>query len=292
MKLTLALLQIAPTQGDQTKNLEKGVRYCREAKLHGADLVVFPELWNIGFSPCPFDTEGRRTWEASAIDQTSRFFQAFVAVARELTISIALTYLEKHDPKPRNSVSIINGQGQIVLSYSKRFICSFGKEELLKPHPNREHIGCDFNCDPGDSFEVCTITGKNGAVRVGAMICADREFPEAATELMIKGAEIIVVPNSCDWEQVRSSLLQGRAFENLLAIAMVNYPTPMANGHSQAYTCVAWKGGVPAETLLVEAGEDEAIVLAEIDVSAIREFRCEEAWRMDYRKSWYRDTET
>jgi predicted amidohydrolase len=73
---------------------------------------------------------------------------------------------------------------------------------------------------------------------------------------------------------------------------MANYPAPMTNGHSQAYTCVAWNDGVTAETLLVEAGEDEDIVLAEIDVKAIREFRRQEAWRMDYRKSWYRNTRT
>lgn len=28
------------------------------------------------------------------------------------------------------------------------------------------------------------------------MICADREFPELATQLMLNGAELIVVPNA------------------------------------------------------------------------------------------------
>ena len=194
MKFTIALLQIAPTQGNQDKNLEKGIRYCREAKMRGADLVVFPELWNIGFAACPIDTTGMRAWKASAIDQKDQFFQEFVALARELKLNIAITYLARHVPKPQNSVSIISGLGEVVLDYSKQFICDFGKEEFLKPHPNRDDIGCDFNCDPGDSFEVCTLVGRGGEVRVGAMICADREFPEAATELMLNGAEVIVVP--------------------------------------------------------------------------------------------------
>jgi predicted amidohydrolase len=285
MRFTIALLQIAPAGNKQDKNLEKGIQYCREAKMRGADLVVFPELWNIGFTPCPIDVAGMQTWESSAIDPQNEFFQKFVALARELKLNIAITYLAKHTPKPRNTVSIINGQGEVVLNYSKRFICNFGKEELIKPHPNRDDIGCDFNCDPGDSFEVSALAGKQGEVRVGAMICADREFPEAATELMMKGAEIIVVPNSCQWDQIRSSLLQARAFENLLAIAMANYP---ASGHSQACTCVAWKDSVSAETVLVEAGKEEGIVLAEVDVSAIREFRQIESWRMEYRKDWRR----
>jgi predicted amidohydrolase len=287
MRFTVALLQIAPAQGNQGKNLEKGIRYCREAKARGADLAVFPELWNIGFAPCPFDSAGMRDWISSAIDHNDQFLRQFTELARELDLNIAITYLAKHAPKPRNAVSVINGQGKVVLSYSKRFLCNFGKEEVLKAHPNPDDVGCDFNCDPGDSFEVCTLSGTEGEVKIGTMICADREFPEPATELMIRDAEIIVVPNACHWDKMRESLLQARAFENLLAIAIANYPAPLNNGHSQAHTCVAWKHGVSANTLLVEAGEDEGIVLAEIDVSAIREFRRREAWRLDHRKNWY-----
>lgn len=288
MKFTIALLQIVPEGNDQNKNLAKGIRYCKEAKVRGADLVVFPELWNIGFTPCPIDAPGRQAWEASAIDQTDDFFKSFVALARELDLNIAISYLEKHSPKPRNTVAIINGQGEVVLNYSKRFICNFGLDELQKPNPNTDELGCDFNCDSGESFNVCTLRGKEGEVTVGAMICADREFPEAGTELMLKGAEIIVVPNSCHWDKLRSSLLEARAFENQLAIAMANYPVPKTNGHSQAYTGVAWKNGVPKQTLLVEGGEGEELVLAEIDVSAIRDFRKEESWRMEYRKNWHK----
>jgi predicted amidohydrolase len=289
MKFTLALLQIAPVGADPSENREKGIRYCREAKDRGADLLVFPELWSIGSTPCPLDAAGRRAWEAFAMDQESHFFCDFVTVARELNLNIALSYLEKHAPKPRNTVSIIDGRGEVVLDYSKRFICNFGLEELQGPNPSLDEIdiGCDFNCDPGGTSDVCTLTGEDGEVRVGAMICADREFPEPAADLMMKGAEIIVVPNSCTWDRIRSSMLEVRAFENLLAIGMANYPAPKTNGHSQAWTGVAWKSGVPTATLLVEAGQEEGIVLAEIDVGAIRDFRKEESWRMQHRRNWY-----
>jgi predicted amidohydrolase len=289
MKFIIALLQIAPEGADLNKNLEKGTRYCRNAKARGADLVVFPELWSIGFSPCPVDAPGMQAWEDSAIDEKSQFFQGFVKLARELDLNIAITYLEKHSPKPRNTVAIINGQGEIVLKYSKVFICNFGAGDLQKLDADIHNLdlGCDFNCNPGGHFSVCTLRGKEGQVNVGAMICADREFPEAGTALMLKGAEIIIVPNSCDWDKVRSSLLEGRAFENQLAIVVANYPRPMTNGHSQAYTGAAWKNGEPRPTLLVEAGESEEIVIAKIDVSAIRDFRKEESWRMKYRKNWY-----
>ena len=285
MEFTVALLQIAPFGNDQSRNLAKGLQNCREAKALGADLAVFPELWNIGFTPSPIDFEARHLWTGSAIDQRSTFFQSFATVARELDLNIAITYLEAHQPMPRNTLSVIDGRGEVILNYSKVFICGFGKEELLRPNPNVQDIGCDVNCSPGELFDVCTLVGAEGEVKIGAMICADREFPEAAGQLMLNGAELIVVPNACTWDDIRTAGLKTRAFENLVGIAMVNYPAPRNNGNSQAHTCVAWRNGRSIDTLIAEAGEREEILLAIFDMEAIREFRSTESWRMDYQRA-------
>lgn len=288
MKFKIALLQILP-ESNQEKNLEKGLEYCRKAKELGADLVLFPELWNIGFESCPFDKEGKGKWENSAIDQQSDFFQSFVKLAKELELNIALSYLEKYTPKPKNSVSIIDKDGRVVLNYSKVFICNFGLDELTKENPNLDDIGCDYNCTPGSTFDVCTLQGKDGEVKVGAMICADREFPEAATQLMLNGAEIIVVPNACEFDDIRKALLKAQAFENLLGIAVANYPTPKDNGNSMAVHPAAWNDkGKSQDTLIVEAGEEEGIFLVEFDLDQIRNFRKMEFWRLNYRKNWYK----
>jgi len=283
MAFTVALLQIESFGMDQSRNLEKGLRCCRDAKLLGADLVVFPELWNIGCAQCPINAAGRQIWIASAIDHRSEFFRSFADLAKELDVNIAITYLEAHLPKPRNSASIINRGGAVVLNYSKVFICDFGREELLKPTPDVHEIGCDVNCSPGDSFDVCTLQGDQDQVTVGAMICSDREFPEPATQLMLNGAELIVVPNACIWDEVRTASLKTRAFDNMVGIAMANYPGPRA-GNSQAYTCVAYRGGDPQEPLIAKAGENEEILLVRFDMEDIREYRAVEAWRMEYRR--------
>ena len=285
MQFTVALLQIAPLGNDQGRNLAKGLQYYREAKALGADLAVFPELWNIGFTPSPIDSEARQAWMGSAIDQRSTFFKSFAALARELDLNIAITYLEANQPMPRNTVSVIDRRGEVMLNYSKVFICDFGKDEVLKPNPNVDDIGCDVNCSAGESFDVCKVAGEEGEVKVGAMICADREFPEAASELLLNGAELIVVPNACTWDDIRSAGLKTRAFENLVGIAMVNYPVPRNNGNSQAYTCVAWRNGKSIDTLIAKSGEREEILLAAFDMDDIREFRSTESWRMDYRRA-------
>lgn len=283
MTFTVAMLQLAPSD-DPNENLATGLARCREAKSLGADLAVFPELWNIGAASCPLDPAGREAWTAAAIHPQSDFFRAFAALARELELNIALTYLEAHAPKPRNSVSIIDRQGEVALHYSKVFICNFGEEELLKPNPSPGDIGCDVNCSPGDSFPVCSLRGSDGAVRVGAMICADREFPEPAARLMCNGAELIVIPNACTWDGIRTTGLKTRAFENLVGVAMANYPEPAANGQSQAYTCVPWKDGCEREMLLAQAGSGEQILLAAFDLDEIRAFRQTESWRMQYQR--------
>ena len=46
--LKVALLQIMPT-GTQQGNLEKGTEYCRLAREMGADIALFPEMWNVGY---------------------------------------------------------------------------------------------------------------------------------------------------------------------------------------------------------------------------------------------------
>ena len=285
MKLTVALLQILPDGIDQEHNRRKGIQWCRQAKAKGADLVLFPEMWNIGYALRPLDKAGQQKWEASAIDQSSNFFQSFVELAQELHLNIALTYLEKYHPKPRNTLSLITSRGEVVLNYSKVFICDFGEEELAKEHPDLNEVGCDYACAPGNTFEVCALQTNEGAVTIGGMICADREFPEAAGELMVKGAELIIVPNACTWDELRASQLKVRAFENFAGIAMANYPSPKNNGHSSAYHCVAWdRRGNSQNTRMVEAGEDEGLYLAAFDLDAIRDFRQAEKWRLDYRK--------
>lgn len=71
----------------------------------------------------------------------------------------------------------------------------------------------------GEGFYVSQLDTEKGRIKVGAMICYDREFPESARILMLKGAELILVPNACPMEINRHSQLRTIAFENMTAIA-------------------------------------------------------------------------
>lgn len=284
-KLNIALLQINSYKFDQKANLEKGLKYCREAAAAGADIILFPEIWSIGyesfddsvfehdFDPLniPEDIEKKiETWNSNAVDVNSGFINSFKDLSKELEISIAVTFLQKGNDKPLNSVVLTDKHGEIVLNYSKVHTCDFSME---------------YFCEPGKKFFVCVLETKKGKVNIGVMICFDREFPESARELMLLGAEIILVPNSCSMDTHRTAQLRTRAFENMVGIALANYPSPKCNGRSMAYSPVVYdKDGNELDNLIVMADEAEGIFYAEFDIDAIREFRKSEVWGNAYRK--------
>ena len=68
-----------------------------------------------------------------------------------------------------------------------------------------------------------------GPVRVGAMICYDREFPESARLLMLRGAELILTPNACPMEINRLSQLKYAG----AAVAVRDGGRVIAGGDSQ-----------------------------------------------------------
>ena len=266
-KLKIALLQMKPTETLEG-NLEKGIECCRGAKDQGADIVLFPEMWSCGYT-IPEDINELRHMAVAA---DGDFVNTFADLAKELDMAIGITILEKHDPLPRNTICLFDRKGNLQYSYAKVHTCDFGDECRL---------------DAGDDFYVTDLDTVKGTVRVGSMICYDREFPESARILMLKGAELILVPNACPMEINRLSQLRGRAYENMLAIATCNYPAghPDCNGHSTIFDGVAYLPELPEsrDTCILEAGGSEGIYIADLDMNMLRGYREHEVHGNAYR---------
>ena len=267
--LNIALLQIAPT-GSLQGNLEKGIAACRKAKAKGADIALFPEMWSCGYDICEPPPE---EWLCKAIPLNSEFVACFGALAAELEMAIAVTLLEQYEPKPRNTVVLFDRFGGQKLVYAKVHTCDFGAEKDLTP---------------GEEFAVTPLDTAKGNVQVGAMICYDREFPESARLLMLKGAEVVLVPNACPMEIHRLSQLRARAFENMMTVATCNYPAtvPDCNGGSSVFDGVAylphWQG--ERDDCLLQAGQEEEILMATVDLNLLREYRSCEVHGNAYRR--------
>lgn len=249
-----ALLQIAPT-GSMEGNLTKGLDYCRQAKNSGANLVLFPEAWQAGYAPELMNTE-------FAIDNTHSFVTEHVRLAKELQMAIAVTYIKQDGNGPKNNLLLIDQYGNIVLEYAKVHICDF------KPD------GMEQNLVSGENFNVAELQYSNGSIKLGAMICMDREFCESARTLSLKGAELIIVPNSCQLAtdnilgDARLAGFRAIAYQELVGVAMTNYPSPKNDGHSCAFDNLGKQ--------IVMADDREQIVIVEFEIDQLRKIRNEE----------------
>ena len=267
--LNIALLQIAPC-GTLEGNLEKGIASCRKARALGADIALFPEMWSNGYN-----IYGRPAaqWKAEAIPADSEFVGAFGALAKELDMAIGITFLEEYQGGPRNSMVLFDRFGRRKITYAKVHTCDFDVER---------------NLTPGEDFYSATLDTACGEVKVGAMICYDREFPESARILMLQGAELILVPNACPMEINRLSQLRARAYENMLAIATCNYPdsAPDCNGGSSVFDGVAYLPELDGsrDTCILQADGAEGIYLAKLDLEQLRRYRESEVHGNAYRR--------
>ncbi len=266
--LKIALLQIAPCK-NLKENLEKGMAYCKKAKEKGADIALFPEMWSNGYDIYnrPVDE-----WKKDAVSIDSDFINAFGMLAKQLDLAIGITLLEKYKNAPRNSLALFDRFGELKFVYAKVHTCDFDVER---------------NLTAGEDFYVTTLDTSCGKVKTGAMICYDREFPESARILMLKGAELILVPNACPMEINRLSQLRARAFENMLAIATCNYPktVPDCNGYSSVFDGVVYLPNESGsrDTCIFQAGEEEGIYIAELNLKQLQEYRTCEVFGNAYR---------
>jgi len=242
---------------------EPGAILARAKEQH-AEIVVFPEMFSNGHSTFdPSDAISRANWQQSAAQLDGAYVDRFRQAARAHEIYVVATLLEAADPKPFNSALLITPQGETVLHHRKVYICDFDAPELA--------------CDRGHEFSVTDIQTSAGPVRVGMMICMDREFPEAARSLSRAGAEIALIPNCCtlatdkNQSDVRIAQARGRAFEMVMGLAVANYPAPRADGHSFAVD--------PNGTAIAMAGDAPCLTVATFDLDLIRSVRIEDRFR-------------
>ena len=269
MKLKIALLQISP-ECSLEGNLEKGIKACKKAKEMEADIALFPEMFSCGYDiyERPFSV-----WKKDAISVNGDFVSSFKNLSKELNMAIGITLLEEYNHKPRNTMVLFDRFGNEKFIYAKVHTCDFGVEN---------------NLTPGEEFFVTDLDTEKGNVKVGAMICYDREFPESARILMLKGAELILVPNACPMEINRLSQLRARAYENMTAIATCNYPetVPDCNGGSTVFDGVAYLPELEGsrDTCLFMADGKEGVYIAELDLEMLRDYREREVHGNCYRR--------
>ena len=258
MIFKIAILQARSENANICKNIDKIKNTMKEASMNNADILLLPECFVTGYD-LPM------TYEKSISDD-DEVIKSICKSAKEYRIGIVLTSFTKGEKQPQNTAFVINKSGKILMKYSKVHTCDFADEK---------------NVEAGKEFKVCDFDG----IKIGIMICYDREYPESARVLMLKGAEIILVPNDCGAMKPRLQALSTRAYENMVGIAMAN-PNGVNAGCSCAYSPNCWdeNGECIENTILLADDCSEGIFYAEFDMDKIRDYRSREMMGNTFRK--------
>jgi predicted amidohydrolase len=203
--LRVGSLSIFPEKWNKQANAEKIERMVRDAARQKAELVITPEGVLEGYVVNEFihekDPEKKAALAARfrevAEPADGPYLKRFAALSKELKIHLILGYLEADGEKTFNTAALFGPDGKRIGFYRKTHFAQ----------------GYDVNppgYTPGDDYPVF----QAGKVKVGMMICFDRQLPEPARHLAVAGADIIACPAYGSWGEWNTQLMQVRAREN------------------------------------------------------------------------------
>jgi predicted amidohydrolase len=208
-EVVVAAAQMDVSLLDRSGNLEKMQAAVRTAKLeHGADLVVFPELANIGYIKDRDKHFGAR-YIKCAEKVPGEFTSALGDLAEKHGVHIISGMAEAHPTIPGvlyNSAVLVGPTGELAGVHRKAHIPGHEKHYFIPAHTN-------------DVFE--TDLG-----RIGVGICYDNQFAELTRTYALKGAEILVMlwnmPSFSNSGTILHRLTSVRAFENRMYAVSCN----------------------------------------------------------------------
>jgi predicted amidohydrolase len=240
----VALAQLACVEGDTAANAAAARRAIDEAAGSAADFVILPELHLTGFV-------GRRELPAVAEPWPGAALDALVRHAAAQGLGLCTSFVEAGPgDRPFNTAVLCDREGRIIAGYHKSHL--FDAERSLY-EPGGELV------PPVDA----------GGVRTGVLVCYDIEFPEAARQLGLAGAQCLFVPsaNMAPWGERHRLFCRARALENHLFVAYCNRCGEGPGLHYVGGSTIV----DPMGRILCDAGDTEAVVYADLDTAVIAE---------------------
>lgn len=228
-----------------TANLERVCDKLHEAAKIGAKLVIFPECALSGYA---FDLKMQARRYSDSVPGPAT--KVIADNCQELGIWSVVGMLERDDERLFN-VAVLIGPNGLLAKYRKIHL---------------PFLGVDRFTTPGDRpFEVHDI----GGLKVGLSICYDGSFPETTRILMLKGADLVVLPTN--WpagaESTVQHLVQCRALENHLFYAAVNR---IGTERGTRYIGQSRIVNVNGDLLASAGPDEETMLVAEIDPERAR----------------------
>lgn len=280
-RVTVGLVQSRVRQTRQ-ETLDHTAERVREAAARGAELVALQELFASPYF-CQNEDPAAFEW-AEEVDGPT--VSAFVSVARETRTTLIVPFFERRAPGLfHNSLVVLGPDGRRIGLYRKMHI------------PDDPQFMEKYYFTPGDSGLGARSEDAEGpspsgfaafstpSLKLGTLICWDQWYPEAARLTALRGAELLVYPTAIGWlpeEKAEQGAAQLSAWQTMqrshaiangvfvLAVNRVGQEGPRETGiefWGHSFVCD------PLGRILCEAGEDEEVLVCELDLGLIDETR-------------------
>lgn len=220
-KINITAIQMESVIGNKHANFEKIEQLINKYIKPDTDILILPELWNVGWACSEFINASEEVKKSETIDFLSQF-------ARKYNTNIlGGSFVQKvSNDIYYNTCPVLNREGELIATYNKNHLYSYYDDS------EGTYI------TKGNNPVIVNLEG----VKVGLTICYDIRFPEIYRAYRKAGADILV--NMAAWPLSRAihwnSLTQARAVENqtyMVALTQTgDLPTGAKNlGHSIIY---------------------------------------------------------
>ncbi|NCF37582.1 MAG: N-carbamoylputrescine amidase [Gammaproteobacteria bacterium] len=270
-KLSVAATQMA-CSWDLPANLERAEELIREASARGAQVILIQELFEAPYF-C-IEQDAKHFALATTLEDNPAI-RKFQALAKELGVVLPCSWFERANRAFYNSLAMIDADGSLLGVYRKSHI------------PNGPGYQEKTYFNPGDTgFRVWdTRYGK-----LGAGVCWDQWFPEAARSMTLMGAELLLYPTAIGSEPPPAITLdssghwqrtmQGHAAANMVPVIASNRigtehatQDPSLELSFYGHSFIADHTGA----IMCEADDhSETVLVHEFDMDEIRKYR--DAW--------------
>ena len=203
-------------EAEPRRNLEKALTRIEEAAARGAKVICLQELFHSRYF-CQSE-EARNFDLAEPIPGPTTEALSAAAAARKVVI-VGSIFERRAEGIYHNTAVVLDADGRLAGRYRKMHI------------PDDPHYYEKFYFTPGD---LDFTAHRTAHATVGALVCWDQWFPEAARLVALAGAQIVFYPTAIGWERsevepVRRRQLQawetvqrGHAIANGVFVVAVN----------------------------------------------------------------------
>lgn len=275
MQIKVGVIQSA-FGNDAVHNNQKIIHFLEQASNLGAQVILPPELYQSHYF-CK--TQDESHFSKAHEVENHPVLKEIQRVCQKQKIVVPCSFFEKSGPHFYNSLALIDSDGAILDVYRKSHI------------PDGPGYQEKFYFRPGNTgFKV--FSTKYG--KLGAAICWDQWFPEAARIMTLKGAEMLLYPTAigsephAPWLSTKDPwirVMKGHAVANMIPVAAANRIGVEDDQSFYGSSFICDEFGEE----LVHFDQEEAVKLAVVDLAKAAQNRAAFGFFRDRRVDLYQD---